>query len=75
MKFFVWSFEVCCSFVGFVYVYCLVQQGIVVFCFVFRRRSAAKFFVFVTFSNIKSSFCSVEEVLFSFFVSVNFSNV
>ena len=47
LNFFVGSFEVCYSFFGFVYVYCLVHQSVVVFCFMFRRKSAARFFFFV----------------------------
>ena len=32
----------CYSFVGFAYVYCLVHQSVVVFCFVFHLRSAVQ---------------------------------
>ena len=47
----------CYSFVfGFVYFYCLIYQSVVVFCFVFRRRSAVQFFVFENFSNFRQVF-------------------
>ena len=48
------SFEVCYTFAGFVYVYCLVHQSLVLFCFVFRLRSAVMFFNFC-----KIHFCFV----------------
>ena len=89
--FLVRSFDVCYTFAGFVYVYCLVHQSLVLFCFVFRLRSAVMFFnfckihfcfVFHRRSAVQlilvmflSVLCSFEDVLFSFFVFVNFSNV
>ena len=51
LTFFVGSFEVCYSFVGFAYVYCLIHQNVVVFCLVFLRKSAAQ-----VFSNVHVSF-------------------
>ena len=45
LTFFVRGFEVCYSFVEFVYVYCLIHQSVVVFCLVFLRKSAAQFFI------------------------------
>ena len=48
---FVRSFEVCYSFVGFVYIYYLIHQSVVVFCLVLFRKSVAQFF-----SNVYASF-------------------
>ena len=74
------SFEVFYSFVGFVYVYCLVHQSVVMSCLVFLRKCAAQFF-----SNVHVSLYSAVEVLLSLCVCVcvcvcvclfaNFSNV
>ena len=72
LNFFVESFEVCYSFVGFVYVYCLVHHSVVVFCFVFRGKSAAHFFVFATVSNAQVWFVLRHVQLFAFFT---FNNV
>ena len=51
LTFFVGSFEICYSFVGFLYVYCLIHQSVVVFCLVFLCKRAGQFF-----SNIHVSF-------------------
>ena len=115
LTFFVRSFEVCYSFVGFVYVSCLIHQNVIVFCLVFLRKSAAQVFsnvcvsfefrgrsavqffflylsILVMFISVLCSvmfsflyfsilvmlmslLCSIIELLFSFFVFVNFSNV
>ena len=72
VTFFVGSFEVCYSFFGFVYVYCLVHQSAVVFCFVFCHKSAAQFFLFVNSVMFMSVFCSFIEVVFSFFCICQF---
>ena len=68
----------------------LLNQTLVVFCFVFRSKSATQFFSYVHvcfvlrhvqfyyFSILvllMSVLCSAIEVLFSFFVFVNFSHV
>ena len=84
------SFEVCYSFVGFVYVSCLIHQSVAVFCLVLPRKSAAQFFsnVHVTFvfrgrSAVQFLFVfvnfSIAHVCFvfchvQFFVFFNFSN-
>ena len=73
--FFEGNFEACYSFVGFVYVYCLIHQSVVVFCFVLRRRSAVQFFVFVSFSNVHVCFVLRRKSAVQFFVFVNFSNL
>ena len=44
------------SFVGFVYVFCLVHQIVVMFFFMFRCRSAVQFFVIVNFSSVLQGF-------------------
>ena len=69
------NFEVCYSFVGFVYVYCLVHQSVVVFCFVLRRKSTVQFFVFDSFSNVHVYFVLRRKGALQFFVFVNFSNL
>ena len=70
------SFEVCHSFVGFLYLYCLFHQSVVVFCFVQHRRNAVQFFVLVNFSNVYVCFVfRRRSAVRVFFVSVNFSNV
>ena len=61
----------CHSFVGFAYVYYLVHQSVVVFCFVFRHRSAVQFFVFVNFSNfLQCSLCILICECICLFLSV-----
>ena len=65
------SFEVCYSFAGFAYLYCLINQSVVVFCLVFFRKSTAQFF-----SNVHVSFLfRGKSTVQYFFVFVNFSNV
>ena len=66
LTFFVGSFEICYSFAGFIYVYCLIHQSVDVFCLVFVRKSAAQFF-----SNVQVRFV-LHHV--QFFVFFNFSN-
>ena len=60
----------CYSFVGFVYVYCLIQQSVVVFSFVFRRRTAVQFFVLVNFSNVLQVFVSYLDLRMYLFIFV-----
>ena len=62
------SFEVCYSFVGFLYVYYLILQSIVVFCLVFLHKSAAQFF-----SNVHVSFvfCGRSAVQFVFLLHLS----
>ena len=73
---FVGIFEVCYSFVGFMYVYYMVHQTVVVFCFKLRRRSAVQFFVFVTVSNVHVCFVfRRRSAVQFFFVFINFSYV
>ena len=66
LTFFVGSFEICYSFAGFIYVYCLIHQIVDAFCLVFLRKSAAQFF-----SNVHVPFV-LHHV--QFFVFFNFSN-
>ena len=60
----------CYSFVGFECVYGLVHQSVFVFCFVFRRRSAVKFFLFVNVSNVLQVFVMYLNLRVYLFVSV-----
>ena len=60
------SFEVCYSFVDFVYVYSLVHQSLVVFCSVLRQ-SVAQFFVFINFSNVHICFVFRRRSVVQFF--------
>ena len=62
------NFEVCYSFVGFVYVYCLIHQSVVVFCLVFLRKSTVQFFSNVHVSFVFRGRSAVHFLFFSFFL-------
>ena len=71
---FVGSFEVCYSFVDFVYVYCLVHKSLVVFCLCSVKMLFSFLYLLILAMFISVS-CSVLGVSFSLFVFVNFSNI
>ena len=58
------SFEVCYSFVGFVYVYCLIHQNEVVFCLVFHRKITARFFSNAHVSFLKKLYLLISVMFF-----------
>ena len=64
----------CYSFLGFAYVYCMVHQSVllVVFCFVFRLKSAFQFFVFVNLSNVLQLFVMYLNLRVYLFVFIHF---
>ena len=68
--FFMESFEVCYLFDGFVYVYCLFHQIVVVFCYVLHCRNVVQFFVFVNFSNVHVCFVFPCRIVAQFFFCI-----